>query len=82
MNSHLNVGSGDEISILDLAQLISKIVGFDGDILLDKSKPNGTMRKLLNSSKMKNLGWSPELTLQEGIQSTYDWFLENKPLLD
>lgn len=82
MDSHLNVGSGDEISILDLAKLISKIVGFDGDILLDKSKPNGTMRKLLNSSKMKNLGWSPELTLQEGIQSTYNWFLENKPLLD
>ena len=67
---------------LDLAKLISKIVGFDGDILLDKSKPNGTMRKLLDSSKMKNLGWSPELTLQEGIQSTYDWFLKNKPQLD
>jgi GDP-L-fucose synthase len=74
------MGSGEEISIIDLANLIKKVVGFQGDIILDKSKPNGTPRKLLESSKIKALGWGPRLTLEIGIHNTYNWFLSNKPI--
>ena len=74
----INMGSGEEISIIDLANLIKKVVGFQGDIVLDKSKPNGTPRKLLESSKIKSLGWGPRLTLEMGIRNTYEWFLDNR----
>jgi GDP-L-fucose synthase len=76
----INMGSGEEISIIDLANLIKKVVGFQGDIILDKSKPNGTPRKLLESSKIRALGWGPRLTLEMGIHNTYKWFLSNKPI--
>jgi GDP-L-fucose synthase len=76
----INMGSGEEISIIDLANLIKKIVGFQGDIILDKSKPNGTPRKLLECTKIKALGWEPRLSLEMGINNTYKWFLSNKPI--
>jgi GDP-L-fucose synthase len=76
----INMGSGEEISIIDLAKLIKKIVGFQGDIILDKSKPNGTPRKLLECTKIKALGWEPRLSLEMGISKTYKWFLSNKPI--
>ena len=73
----INVGSGQEISVRNLATLISKIIGFTGEIRLDKNYPNGTPRKLLNSSLISELGWKPQVSLEDGITSTYDWFLKN-----
>jgi GDP-L-fucose synthase len=74
----INIGSGHEVSIDTLATLISKIIGFNGSIVFDKSKPNGTPRKLLDSSKMLSLGWSPMIDLEVGIRNTYEWFVSNK----
>ncbi len=73
--SHLNVGSGEEISIADLAQLIAGIVGFQGKLRFDTSKPDGTPRKLLDSGKLRSLGWAPAVSLREGILRTYRHFL-------
>ena len=72
-----NVGSGEEITIKELALLIQEIIGHKGEIIWDKSKPNGTPRKLLDSSKFKNLGWESIISLQNGIKMTYSNFLEN-----
>jgi GDP-L-fucose synthase len=71
----INVGTGKDISIENLAELIKGIVGFTGDIEWDSSKPDGTPRKLLDTSRMDDLGWQPRISLQEGIKSTYDWFV-------
>ena len=73
----LNVGSGDEISILDLANKIKNVIGFEGKIELDKSKPDGNPRKLLDSSKLNKLGWQSETTLVEGLTKTYNWYKQN-----
>ena len=73
----INIGSGKEISIGDLARLIKDIVGFEGDLVFDKSKPDGTPRKLLDITRLKNLGWEPKIGLEEGIRETYRWFREN-----
>ena len=73
----LNVGSGDEISILDLANEIKNVIGFEGKIELDKSKPDGNPRKLLDSSKLNKLGWQSETTLVEGLTKTYNWYKQN-----
>lgn len=75
----INIGSGQEISIEKLANLISKVVGYLGEIVFNKTRPNGTPRKLLDSSKIAQLGWAPQVTLEEGIISTYDWFLTHHP---
>ena len=69
-----NVGYGEEISIIELAELVKKIVGFEGEIVVDKSKPDGTMRKLTDNSRIKALGWEPKITLKEGLKETYQWF--------
>jgi len=74
----INVGSGREISIKNLATLISKIVGFAGDIRFNANLPNGTQRKLLDSTRISELGWKPQISLEEGIASTYDWFLTHQ----
>jgi GDP-L-fucose synthase len=76
----VNVGSGQEISIGSLAALIGEVVGFRGEIVYDRSKPEGTPRKLLNSSRLLALGWKPEITLREGIARTYDWFCRLEPV--
>ena len=73
----INVGSGQETSILDLAQSIAKVVGFDGAIKFDQTKPNGTPRKLLDTHFLNNLGWNAQIGLKDGLASTYDWFLNN-----
>lgn len=75
----INVGSGEEISIAGLAQLIGEIVGFSGDILYDRSKPDGTPRKLLDTSRLLALGWKPAITLRDGIARTYEWFCQSEP---
>jgi len=72
-----NVGSGEEITIKELALLIQEIIGHKGEIIWDKSKPNGTPRKLLDSAKFKNLGWESIVSLQNGIKMTYSNFIEN-----
>jgi len=74
----INVGSGVEISILDLAHKIAEKVGFTGNIVMDANKPDGTPRKVLDITKVSNLGWKPTITLDQGIKSTVEWYLENK----
>ena len=76
-NIAINIGSGDEISILELSKLIARIVGFQGQITFDSSHPNGTPRKLVDCSKISKLGWSSLVSLEDGILKTYNWFLEN-----
>lgn len=75
---HINVGFGDDITILKLAQLTAEIVGYTGDIETDPSKPDGTPRKLLNSERLRTLGWKPQIDLRDGIMATYRWFLANR----
>lgn len=72
----INIGSGQEISIGNLASLVSNIVGFDGDIRFNTNRPNGTQRKLLDSMRISELGWKPQVSLKDGITATYDWYLE------
>jgi GDP-L-fucose synthase len=71
----INVGSGTDVSISELAEIIMKIVGFTGRITWDISKPDGTPRKLLDTSKIEELGWKPKISLEDGIASTYAWYL-------
>ena len=73
----INVGTGEEISILDLATLIKETVGFEGEILTDMSMPDGNPRKLLDSSLINKLGWNSSINLKTGIEQTYNWFKEN-----
>ena len=77
-SKQINVGSGQEVSIKDLAGKISKAVGFTGEISWDSTKPDGTPRKVLDSSKIVNLGWKPLISLDQGIASTVEWYLQNK----
>ena len=77
-SKQINIGSGQEVSIKDLADKISKAVGFSGEISWDSSKPDGTMRKILDSSNITNLGWKPLISLDQGIASTVEWYLQNK----
>lgn len=73
---HINVGTGEDITIRELAQTISDVVGFPGFTEWDTSKPNGTPRKVLNVDKIKSLGWEPKISLRDGIKSTYKWYKE------
>jgi GDP-L-fucose synthase len=73
----INIGVGKDISISELADLIKDIVGFKGTIRYDRSKPDGTPRKLLDVSKLRALGWQPKISLREGIARTYGWYVEN-----
>ncbi|MBW6426186.1 GDP-L-fucose synthase [Rhizobium sp. XQZ8] len=72
---HVNVGSGDDLTILELAQLVSDVVGFKGDIVHDLSKPDGTPRKLMSAQKLRSLGWAPRIGLKAGITDAYESFL-------
>lgn len=72
-----NVGTGEDLTIKQLAETIQKITGHQGKIIWDATKPDGTPRKLMDITKMHNLGWKHQINLEEGIQRTYDWFLEN-----
>lgn len=75
--SHINVGTGTDVTIGELAELVAGVVGFDGDIVFDTSKPDGAPRKLLDNTRIGDLGWAPQVSLKEGLASTYRWFLEN-----
>ena len=75
--AHLNVGTGEDLPIADLALMISRLSGFSGKIEWDSSKPDGTPRKVLDVTKMKNLGWAPAISLETGIASTIEWFKDN-----
>ena len=78
MLSHINVGTGSDVSIADLARAIARVTGFEGRISFDATKPDGTPRKLLDVSRLTNMGWTASIPLEEGIRQTYDWFLANQ----
>lgn len=78
MQSHINVGCGSDVSIFELAQMVAQIVGFKGNISTDPSKPDGTMRKLMDVSRLSDMGWRARIDLEAGIKETYAWFLENQ----
>lgn len=73
----INIGSGKDLSILDLAKLIREVVGYQGELKFQPAMPNGVNRKLLDISKISSLGWKPSISLREGLESTYRWYLEN-----
>lgn len=75
MLSHINVGSGSEVTIAGLAEIIAQVVGFRGRVVFDRSKPDGTPRKLMDSSRLFGMGWRPRIALDEGVEKTYAWFL-------
>ena len=74
----VNVGTGEDVTIRDLALLIANVVGFEGELAFDSSKPDGTPRKLLDVSRLRNLGWTASTGLREGIEATYDWYLHKR----
>jgi len=73
---HVNVGSGEDITILELARLVTRVIGFEGEISHDLSKPDGTPRKLMSADRIRALGWQPSIGLEEGLRSTYRFFLQ------
>ncbi|MEJ6403188.1 GDP-L-fucose synthase [Yoonia sp. 2307UL14-13] len=77
MLSHINVGSGTDIAILELAKMIAQVVGYTGKIATDPNKPDGTPRKLMDGTRLKNLGWKAQIHLEKGIRDTYEWFYQN-----
>lgn len=72
----INIGTGEDMSIKDIAGLVKKVVGFEGEIIFDKKNPDGMPRKLLDSSKINSLGWEPKTSIEEGLEKTYKWFIE------
>jgi GDP-L-fucose synthase len=78
MLSHINVGSGLEVSIKEASFIIKETIGFDGEISFNKDMPDGTARKFLDNSKIEKLGWKPKINFKDGLKTTYNWFLANK----
>jgi GDP-L-fucose synthase len=74
----INIGCGEDVTIRELAELICEVVGFDGKLVWDKTKPDGTPRKLLDVTRIRKLGWQPTIPLRKGIEQTYQWFLANR----
>jgi len=77
-NEIVNVGTGEDITIKNLALLIKDIVGFEGELKFDKSEPDGTPKKQLDVEKLKNIGWESKISLKKGIELTLKWYIENK----
>jgi GDP-L-fucose synthase len=75
----INVGCGKDVTIRELAEIVSEVVGFKGELIFDPSKPDGTPRKLLDTSCLKKLGWTPRVSLRDGIEQTYQWYLRSSP---
>ena len=75
--SHINIGTGEDLSITELAELVSDITAYKGKIVYDNSKPDGTPRKLMDVSRINKLGWKYKTPLKEGIENTYRWYLTN-----
>lgn len=80
-NTHINIGTGKELSIKELAYMIKEVIGYQGKIVFDSTKPNGTMRKLTDPSKLHQLGWKHSIELQEGIKLMYEYYLQNQNFL-
>ena len=78
MLSQVNIGSGEEITIKSLVEILVEVIGFEGDINFDTSKPDGTPRKVMDISKISSLGWKPKYSLKEGIEKAYKWFQNNQ----
>src|SRR4030095_1548061 len=78
MMSHINVGSGTDCTIAELAELIADVTGFSGSIEFDRSKPDGTPRKLLDVSMLQSLGWAAAISLPDGLKDAYAWFLNHQ----
>ncbi len=76
--SHINIGTGQDVSIKKLSEILKSISGFEGKIIFDEAKPDGTMRKVLDISKIKSMGWKPDIDLKKGLKSTYQWYEKNK----
>lgn len=74
---HVNVGSGEDVTIADLARMVCAVVGFEGELIFDTSKPDGTPRKLMSADRLRASGWRPRIGLEDGIASTYRWFLDH-----
>jgi GDP-L-fucose synthase len=74
----INVGWGEDVSIRELAQIVRDVVGFAGELVFDSSKPDGTPRKLLDTSRLTALGWRPQIRLREGVADTYRWFVAHR----
>ncbi len=79
---HVNVGSGEDLTIRDLARMVVDVVGFKGGMVNDTTKPDGTPRKLMSADRLRGLGWAPEIPLREGIAGVYAWFLDNLETID
>ena len=77
MISHINVGSGEDISIKELAEMMKKVVNYEGEVVFDDSKPDGSARKLIDVSRLSNMGWKHSTSLTEGLKKTYDWYKNN-----
>src|SRR5690606_29430259 len=77
MLSHINVGTGEDCTIRELAETMARVTGFEGKLTFDSSKPDGTPRKLMDVSRLKSLGWLASTRLEEGLSQTYSWFLEH-----
>ena len=80
MLSHINVGTGTDVTIRELAETIARVVGFHGELIFDTSKPDGPPRKLMDTRKLNQLGWQPKFELYDGIKNTYQWFIDNQGL--
>ena len=78
MLSHINIGTGMDCTIRELAETLKKVIGLDAELVFDTSKPDGTPRKLMDVSRLRNLGWQAQISLESGLQQTYKWFLQNK----
>jgi len=75
----INVGCGNDVTIRELAEIVSEVVGFKGELIFDPTKPDGTPRKLLDTSRLEKLGWTPRVSLRDGIEQTYQWYLRSAP---
>ena len=76
-NCHINVGTGKELTIRKLSELVVKVVGFEGEVFFDSNKPDGTMRKLIDVSKLDSLGWTHKVEIVDGVQKLFDWYQES-----
>ena len=81
MLSHINVGTGEDVTIAELAQTVKKVVGFKGELVFNADKPEGTPRKLLDVSRINKMGWQASIGLEEGLENAYQWYLEHYGLL-
>ncbi len=75
MRSHINVGTGTDVTIRELAETLVKVIGYEGTLVFDTTKPDGTPRKLMDVSRLARLGWQAQISLRNGLEATYGWFL-------